>query len=186
MLEYEKKLIITQREYENIVTEYLPSKTIRQTNYYYDTENLSLNRAGITFRIREIEDVLTVTVKRHRINDKECSDEISYPVLEITHSINFEDKKLKLMGVLVSERSILLHNGNLECTVDKNIYLGQVDYELEIEFLPEKAIEAEILYRNITKKINKNDVDIPKTKSERFFEKYVELNRRGGFLLGKR
>jgi uncharacterized protein YjbK len=97
MLEYEKKLIITQREYENIVTEYLPSKTIRQTNYYYDTENLSLNRAGITFRIREIEDVLTVTVKRHRINDKECSDEISYPVLEITHSINFEDKKLKLM-----------------------------------------------------------------------------------------
>ena len=62
MLEYEKKLIITQREYENIVTEYLPSKTIRQTNYYYDTENLSLNRAGITFRIREIEDVLTVNV----------------------------------------------------------------------------------------------------------------------------
>ena len=53
VLEYEKKIMLTADEYFSIlllVCRDVPVQT--QTNYYFDNDDLSMNKKGITCRIR--------------------------------------------------------------------------------------------------------------------------------------
>ena len=59
MMEFEKKILLTEEEYQAVLKQ--RSREGRrhrrehyvQKNHYYDTEDLSMNRQGITCRIRE-------------------------------------------------------------------------------------------------------------------------------------
>ena len=128
MLEYEEKLIITKHQYERLLCAFPTLKTITQTNYYYDTEELLLNSRRITFRIREKGNTLIATVKKHSISDAYCSEETTYPVSDIMGQIKYENQTLRLFGSLVSERRTIICNEGIECTVDKNTYLNKIDY----------------------------------------------------------
>ena len=77
MLEHEKKTMLTEDEYISIVMlmcKYAPMQT--QTNYYFDTEDFSMNKNGITCRIRAKDGKFKSTVKRHYTGDEDCSTEI--------------------------------------------------------------------------------------------------------------
>lgn len=70
-MEFEKKILLTEEEYQAVLKQ--RSREGRrhrrehyvQKNHYYDTEDLSMNRQGITCRIREKKGRFTATHKTH-------------------------------------------------------------------------------------------------------------------------
>ena len=64
MLEYEKKIPLTFKEYQILIALFNDNiKSVIQRNYYYDTDDFSMNKQGITYRIREKDGTYTATGK---------------------------------------------------------------------------------------------------------------------------
>ena len=183
MTEYEKKIIITEDEYcarKSLATK--ESRKILQTNYYYDTEHFDLCKEGITCRIRKKDNKYTATIKYHNKNEKESSVEKSVPAKNEFDSSLFDKMGVRLQGALFTERIIIFEDEGIEVALDKNTYLGINDYELEIEYSPDRASEAENLLEEFAHALYLDDVVVsidnfikrkehPKSKSERFFER---------------
>jgi len=135
--EYERKSLIDCEKYNlllNNFTEKFPREDIFQINYYYDTPDFSLLNSGETLRARQIENVLKLQYKynKTRIDNIRISDEYSEKINELSKIITVNGIETYNIGFMVTER----HNFNLEnCIVslDKNYYLGIVDYEIEVE-----------------------------------------------------
>lgn len=78
MLEFEKKVLLTQREYDFLLYRKQEAPPGRiQINHYYDTDDFEWNRLGITCRIRERKGKFEATIKAHRSGAGECSVETS-------------------------------------------------------------------------------------------------------------
>ena len=66
MIETEKKIILTYEEYLAIIMKMCKyAEPVIQTNYYFDTENLTMNRKGVTCRIRFKNGKYTAEIKSH-------------------------------------------------------------------------------------------------------------------------
>lgn len=183
MLEFEKKIILTEDEYcalKSLTTK--ESQKISQTNYYYDTEHFDLCKEGITCRIRRKDNKYTATIKYHNKNCRECSVEKSASARNEFDSSLFEKLGVKLQGALFTERMIIYKDSDIEVALDKNTYLGINDYELEIEYSPDRVSAADDLLEEFAHALYLDDVvvntdnfikrnDYSKSKSERFFER---------------
>ncbi len=146
MYEYEKKVLLTRAEYmllRGAAQE--PVKEFTQTNYYYDTEDLAWNRKGVTCRIREKAGKYIATRKDHRLGDWDYSFESSREADGPSDSRFFDGMGVVPQGTLVTERLVLYQGDGVEAVLDKNIYLGKVDYEMEIEYTPESRDRAQKL-----------------------------------------
>ena len=97
-------------------------------------------------------------------------------------SNTFTNMGLKLQGELITKRCVVLNEVNCEAVLDKNEYLGQTDYELEIEYTSEHEKDAqailEIFRDMLTRrkcflayKESLKDVPNVPSKSSRFFER---------------
>ena len=186
MLEYEKKIPLSEEEYLTlleIMCTHPPTKV--QTNYYYDTDDFSMNKKGITCRIREKNGHYKATVKKHNMYSKDSSIELSSEVESILDDSLFAGMGVKLMGSLRTERTVIHSDGSCEIVLDKNTYLNFTDYELEVEYLPnceERAQRfiyglAEALYVcNKQMSISQfgERANFSKSKSSRFFERLTE------------
>ena len=65
MIETEKKIILTYEEYLAVIMKMCKyAEPVIQTNYYFDTENLTMNRKGITCRIRFKNGKYTAEIKK--------------------------------------------------------------------------------------------------------------------------
>ena len=191
MLEHEKKIMLTEDEYISIVMlmcKYAPMQT--QTNYYFDTEDLSMNKNGITCRIRAKDGKFKSTVKRHYAGDKDYSTEIDGEVKDYFDLDTFKDMGLILQGSLATERIVLYKDKFCEAVIDRNTYLGFTDYELEIEYAEGHGTEAIHIIKDIAKKLSDylelypaeeflNRVGKSKSKSERFFESKLKAQKEG-------
>lgn len=193
MLEYEKKIIITEKEYEILLgLRCGDSYDFVQTNYYYDTDNFDMNAKGITCRIREKNGEYTATVKAHKSIVKDCSVEISKKVENEYDDTLFVNRNVSLQGYLVTHRTILYFDDDIEIALDKNTYLDTKDFELEIEYSPGQEERAEHMLKYFSGSIDYFDDEsyntdllfrshFSKSKSERFFErkelcgKYVDI-----------
>ena len=75
MTELEYKAMLSEESFavllENSLRRYGKSQVILQTNYYYDDMNLSLNRRGITVRVRQIGGKNILQIKRHGVAEIE-------------------------------------------------------------------------------------------------------------------
>lgn len=183
MTELEKKLLLTRDEYECLSEHFRYNdphigKPIRQINYYFDTDNLLMNRQNITCRVRLKDGKYKATMKIHMPNSN-CSTEIDMtPPHSISENI-FTEMGLKLQGELVTERTLLIKSDEYEVVLDKNQYLGVVDHELEIEYFDGSQCYAEILLQSLIDILQSNVhsntervfSDSCKSKSKRFFEK---------------
>ena len=192
MLEHEKKIMLTEDEYISIVMlmcKYAPMQT--QTNYYFDTEDFSMNKNGITCRIRAKDGKFKSTVKRHYTGDEDCSTEIDGEVKDYFDLDTFKDMGLILQGSLVTERIVLYKDKLCEAVIDRNTYLGFTDYELEIEYTEGHCDEAMHIIKDIAKTLSNylefypaeellNRVGKSKSKSERFFERKLKAQKEGG------
>ena len=182
MTELEKKLLLTEDEYSCLLNRFGEGKPVlKQINYYFDTDDLSMNRQNITCRIRLKDGKYQGTMKRH-IPNTDYSTETEMEVRNGIYDNAFTDMGLKFQGELITERCILLKDSVCEVVLDKNKYLGHTDYELEIEYLPDCEREAHSVLQTFLnelmqcksvltlKEISEHLQNVP-SKSNRFFER---------------
>lgn len=185
MDEFELKRMLTKEEYEMLLIWYGPRlKRLLQVNYYYDTEKLDFHRQGITIRIRQKNDLLKGTVKRHSVRGNPYrSSEERFFVLRLPRSMKYEKADLSLFGQLVTERLSVSFESGLKLMLDKNYYLGRLDYELEVEFPENGDGEAAAFMENIARSLRRGGFQQKRTlppcagKAQRFFTALEELRK---------
>ena len=187
MTELEKKLLLTEDEYDYLMehlgyeSPLIQKPILTQINYYFDTDDFSMNRQNTTCRIRLKDGKYTATMKNHS-SGTDKSTETEMDIYDGLDNNAFTDMGLKLQGELVTNRCVVLKYPNCEAVLDKNEYLGHTDYELEIEYKPEHEKDAQAIlkiFRDmltrrkcflIYKEGLKETPDVP-SKSSRFFER---------------
>ena len=118
-----------------------------QTNYYYDTEDYTLDKAGITCRVRDEGCVLEGTLKIHGRSEREGNVEIPLKTEGVPESFMLGERRLIFLGSLHTDRIIYEISEGVRLMFDTNTYLGERDYEMEIEFEESKRREAGNLLR---------------------------------------
>ena len=181
MIELEKKLMLSKSEYDYILDCFGKDKPIiTQVNYYFDTEDLSMNKEGITCRVRLKNGVYKGTIKKHTLNS-DISTENEVKIQNGIYDNDFVEMGLQLQGELVTERCYLLRNSICEVVLDKNNDLGYTDYEIEIEYSKDNESSANGIFKFFldvishmqsenSKGIKSSDYCNGLSKSQRFFE----------------
>lgn len=182
MMEYEKKILLTEEEYIALLNHFQKVSSTKQINYYFDTDDLSMNKKGITCRIRYKNGTYKATVKKHKTDIQDCSEEtVIGTTSELVEDI-FTSMGLKLQGNLVTNRTIILKQNAYVVMLDKNDYSGHTDYELEIEYISSCEKYATQLIWDIASILISNGklshiedffgrMQNSKNKSQRFFER---------------
>jgi len=135
--EFEKKLIICENDYIILLQElgkHFEREYILQINYYYDTLDFDIFYSDETLRVRQINDVLKLQYKYNKnySGDIRISDEYSEKISELPQTILINGIITHNIGLMVTER-INFKLLNCVISLDKNYYLGMIDYEIEVE-----------------------------------------------------
>lgn len=174
-LETEFKFMLTKEEFEALVVQCDAwfSKRTRyiQINHYYDTENQTYVKQGVTIRVRQKEDRLKLQIKKHRTTGDafHVSDEYEKPISALPVRFPHPDTGELLIhrGSLITERRAYSFGHTGTVCLDCNLYLGVHDYEVELEVQEEDRPEAlEWIRRWQLKTPSKNG------KASRFFCQY--------------
>lgn len=183
MKEYEKKVLLSKEEYYFLLNRVKAKVSPDiQINYYYDTENLAFAKSDITCRIREKNGEYLATVKSHNTR---FNIENSKKVNSQWDTSFFDFCALKYWGCLVTLRYKFSFCKEVEICLDKNIYLDDIDYELEIEYTEGDETVAETQLSYIVDALENADIinsrsefarriDKGDSKSKRFFKKRVK------------
>lgn len=175
MIENEFKLMLTEEQYNSVLAMFGWDKTFVQTNYYYDTAELSLSEQHVTCRVRTIGDKFYLQMKLPTGRDysrvelsrelEKLPEELSAAELNsLAERGDFPN--VSKLGSLTTTRSVYHFEGG-EIDLDKSEYFGITDYELEIEFTDENS--ARQVLSEITEKLGiKPQSDVCKGKIHRF------------------
>ena len=189
MIENEKKILLTADEYYTIVMSMCKHSTVKtQTNYYFDTDTFSMNQKGITCRIRAKDGKFLATVKSHNIKQPDSSIEMNLVEKTYFDANVFNSFGMRHQGELVTERIVMFKDSFCELVLDRNTYLGQVDFELEVEYCEGSERRAQMLLECIAAQLVSTGsltdvaeflerVGLSKSKSQRFFDKKCERRR---------
>ena len=186
MLEFEKKFRLSSDEYKALCIAYTAYLIQTHVNFYYDTEDYFYNRKGITCRIRKKGEIYKATIKTHRLNIMACSMEKTSEVKDEFDTSAFEGMNVILHGQLWTERKVIKICDGIKVMLDKNIYLGMEDYELEIEYSPQLEQFCDNFLRGLIMKLSNDNFDSlledfyqrmreVSTKSERFFARKIKM-----------
>ena len=187
MTELEKKLLLTEDEYDYLMehlgyeSPLIQKPIVTQINYYFDTDDFSMNRQNTTCRIRLMDGKYKATLKKHS-SDADHSTETKMEIYNGLESNAFTDMGLQLQGELITKRCVVFKDANCEAVLDKNEYLGHTDYELEIEYTSEHEKDAQAILKIFRDMLTRRKcfliykegtADPPKvpSKSNRFFER---------------
>lgn len=150
-IEIEAKALISQKDYDKVNKFFHTERfcKAKQTNYYIDTEDLSLKKLGIVLRIREKGDFYLnlkaplaegLLEKNAKINWKDYEDFRDKGIFPDSSIKNFlimlgiKLQELKIITSLVTERiEIENFEDKGKFAIDKNKYNNLIDYELELE-----------------------------------------------------
>ncbi len=178
-IEKEYKEVITREKYDQLLELFEWDNEVQQVNYYYfDEKNLVVDK-GITVRVRQINDKLIlqiktpVDVKGSLHIKKEFEKEINHLDKYISgHGIAelsaLNIGKLECKGQLFTIRNIFAAGKTMIC-LDKNMYLGKVDYEVEVEY--QDKIDDSII--NTFKEIGVSFIKETQGKNTRFHNEYL-------------
>lgn len=186
MFEYEKKVMLTKDEYNYILMMCKNVSKQTQTNYYFDNDEMSMNKKGITCRIREKDGIYKATVKNHNAEHPDCSMEI-----DLEEKTEFNPQIFNVFGFyhkgkFVTDRFVIWRDATYEMVLDCNMYLGFTDFELEVEYCKEGERLAQTLIEYIAQRLvaagKINDIDgflarvgQGGSKSQRFFGRLINL-----------
>lgn len=140
-IEIEYKVIVSKEKFNAFLADAPITEEIYQTNFYYDTEDYQLYQAGVTLRIRQIEDSYYFTLKErarhHSVEHEVMVSENSLSVLATPTIANLLKKfnltlPIQLVGELSTCRKIY-HDQYGEWCFDQNFYSNTEDYEIEYE-----------------------------------------------------
>lgn len=189
MIENEFKVILTREQYETLLAFYDWDRVIEQTNYYYDTPELTLSDRHITCRVRKIGEDCFLQIKlpngrdysRIELEKKlgaEVPGELSAELLNDLAGERAEPPlpDVRLLGALSTTRGVKRFEG-AEIDLDKSEYFGKTDYELEIEFTDEAAARAVLAQCTEAARLTKSG-DVCAGKIRRFLEEYEKNGRK--------
>ena len=154
MVENEFKLMLTEAQYQKLYSMYGWDTEFSQTNYYFDTPELSLINSHITCRVRYVGGLYYLQMKlpngadHSRLEfEAELGDALPYKLSaqelnELSGRSDIPD--VGLIGELTTLRSVKKFDGG-EIDLDRSRYFGITDYELEVEFTDETAARAVLL-----------------------------------------
>ncbi|HFI0595860.1 TPA: CYTH domain-containing protein [Streptococcus suis] len=164
-LEIEYKTLLTKSEYNRLLSEFSDVTPIYQTNYYIDTPNLDMKNHRFSLRIRTFEDIAELTLKiPQEIGNQEYNQLLDIqtaqgyidhfelppgPIADIISKTTVPLNQLAVWGHLKTKRLEKETSIGL-MALDENDYLGQTDYELEVEV--SDAEEGKILFDEFLKK----------------------------------
>ncbi|MDL2212289.1 CYTH domain-containing protein [Erysipelotrichaceae bacterium OttesenSCG-928-M19] len=142
-IEIEYKQLLTKQEYEIIEHDLVikDSQIIEQENFYFETPLFSLKKQGQAIRIRVLNNEFELCRKTQRENDilEEnifIDKQIFLAICQQPNLINdyFDNvaTDLRLLGSMKTKRIEYHYQNGLIC-LDKSVYLGQTDYEIEYE-----------------------------------------------------
>src|SRR5699024_6287737 len=147
-IEIEFKNLLTESEYEKLLEAYSFSPEIKQVNYYFETEDLSLRKARSALRIREKNSSYTVTLKQpkngHLLEGhitleeeeaKECIKGNFIQNQDFTNqlaSLGVNPQDLLYMGSLTTYRRSYI-DGDHIYVLDYSLYNDKEDFEFELE-----------------------------------------------------
>ena len=193
-MEYEKRVMLNEEQYFNIVSFYLHQDArypfISQTNYYFDTKDLFLKQNHMVLRVRIIKNKgseFTLKIKEEK-GDREVTQKLSYlatkSLLKKNHFPKGEIiKELAEKGIAISSLCLIANLTTLRLeikendylvVIDKNEYLDVLDYNLEIESSSrEKAKEVILDFCNKFNLEYKKDYV---SKSSRVFNRIYNKN----------
>lgn len=141
-IEIEFKTAISKEDYYFLLKELnLEDNVFLQTNYYFDTPNLDLNKNHTVLRIRQKGDRYKVTLKKqsdklayenHVFLTKEKALEMIENGFNVSEFFDHFDFDVKFLASLDNYRVSTPHLNN-KLFLDRCEYHGIVDYELEYE-----------------------------------------------------
>lgn len=179
MIEKERKIVLSQKEYSRLDEAFQWHECKKQTNYYYmDSEHI-LEEKKITVRVREKDNknLLQFKIPMGEENSlhihKEYEEEINaIPGVilgtKLREVIHLDIPDAVQIGNLVTLRKKYIWADGTEICLDQNEYLNSVDYEIEIEYI--NSIDEEIFGV-----LRKNQIDYSKNvrgKFSRFLNRY--------------
>lgn len=182
--ETEYKFLVSKEQFEKyfalLVKKYGKATMKLQINYYYDTEGNTLNKNDVTVRVRQENDRLKWQIKRHTAKHGALfsSDEYCGSLDFLPGIIKFNEIKedLILKGSLVTERRVINFGVGGKLCFDINIYLGVIDYEIEVEYSEQDKSSGDAIATIID-----SDTEVTcETKSNRFFKQWEEINNGKG------
>lgn len=140
--EYEKKIMLSEDEYMSLVRTFssldgltdIKSSKVTQINHYYDSSSFSLNSKSETLRVRQIGDCLKLQRKTNKVlvDGVRYSDESELTLNTLPSQISLEQNTYNYLGSSVTNRTNFYYE-TMVLSFDENIYLGIVDFELELE-----------------------------------------------------
>lgn len=144
--EVQFKSLLTQEEYERLISKFDTNKSDLQTNHYFDTSRFSLKAIDCSFRVRE-RNSYEITLKRKKgyqiIETNLSITKEEFEELKETGYVHDDDLQEELLSLIGTQKlvnfmslSTLRHylpykSGVL--FIDKSTYLGITDYEIEYE-----------------------------------------------------
>ncbi|WP_085992708.1 CYTH domain-containing protein [Oceanobacillus senegalensis] len=182
-IEIEYKNLLTKEEFKHLLDKLpFPEYSVKQTNFYFETETLSLKDKGCALRIREKAAKYRLTLKEpHELGLLETHDELSkeealqwtkgniIPKPETTKqltNLGIEPKDLIYFGKLITERREVTHR-NCFIVLDYSIYNDKEDFEFELEASDRKTgIDT---FHSLLEECNITIKNTP-NKIERFFD----------------
>ena len=140
--ENEKKIILSKNDYfrythklaDMALEGSFKSSNAIQTNYYYDDECFSLHGGNETLRVRQINESLSLQWKKNKtyVNNIHCCDEFNVSLDYLPSQIIANNNIYYNIGCLVTNRKNIIAE-DITISLDENIYLGAIDYEIELE-----------------------------------------------------
>lgn len=194
-LEFESRTMLNKVEYDKTVFYFLNNESFTPfitslTNEYFDNDNLDLLNSKIVLRVRSsIAEGIILTAKIPLVNfsgDKEISQILSMdeynsfkkgvfpdgPVKKILEDNNKLFPNIKYQTYLKCKR-IEIKDGNYLIVIDKNDYLNNHDYNIEVEADSLENANKKIL--DLSKQINFEVKDFYIPKSRRVLLKKFNL-----------
>lgn len=166
--EHERKRMLSREDYDALcgLLGQLPASDVTQINHYYDTPDGRLRQENITVRVRGKNGSLFGTVKRHGKDG--CSTEESFGIDLLPERLEFDGLTLERQGSLTSCRKIYRLPDGFSLMLDKNLYLGCQDFELELEYPAGCDARADGILLCLQALIG-HKFSVSAAKSERFF-----------------
>lgn len=181
-IEIEFKNLLTKEEFQSLWSNLsFPKESQVQINYYFETKDFALRNKLSALRIREKNGNYQLTLKEPHpegllethdsLTEKEAFSWLHGNMIEKKHVLRQLDHldiaidELLYFGKLTTERREI-SRGNVLIVLDKSMYNGKIDYELELE-APNKEI-GQIVFHDLLEEFK---ITIKKTpnKIERFF-----------------
>lgn len=165
-IEIEAKILLNKNDYDTLVRELnFTDDDVKQTNYYFDSQEQILKKYGMILRIRNTDKKYVFTMKaplsegllekNQNLTEKQAEDLIDHNIFPEGEIANFLDmlqidaSSLLVLATLTTSRKRTAYN-NTKLDISKNVYGNKIDYELECD--SDSAIRSQSTLKDICAK----------------------------------